>query len=143
MSLRDQLQAIYDEKGVLTPAVLVDVARPSDHPLHDRFEWDDAIAGEAWRRRQAHELIRSVRVVYREPTEQDPGADVRAWHAVRGEDERSYVYEPAERVATDEFLSALVLRDMERQWKELHRRFGAFQAFVDMVRGDLSEPKAA
>lgn len=141
MSLRDHLQAIYDEHGRLTPAIVVDEARAKTHPLHSRFEWDNRVAGERWRREQAHELIRSVKVVYREPSETDPGADVRAWHAVRSDD--GHVYEPAETVATDEFMSALVLRDMEREWRAMHRRYGGFREFVAMVRGDVGPDEVA
>jgi len=137
VSLRDHLQAIYDEHGRLTPSVVVDQARPADHPLHERFDWDNETAGEAWRRVQAQQLIRSVRVVYREPTETDPGESVRAWHAVR--QPSGHVYEPAEKVAGDELLSRIVLKDMEREWKQLHRRFGHFVEFVDLVRGDLGK----
>jgi hypothetical protein len=33
MSLRDQLQAIYNERGKLTPTIVVDEARDESHPL--------------------------------------------------------------------------------------------------------------
>lgn len=136
MSLRDQLQEIYDRRGELTPALVVEEARDEQHPLHDRFEWDDAIAAEAWRREQAHELIRSVRVVYREADDTSPEKSVRAFHAVRTE--RGHVYEPAEEIREDEFKRQLVLRDMEREWRALQRRYEGFAEFVDMVRRDVA-----
>lgn len=135
MSLRDQLQAIYDQRGKLTPAIVVDEARAENHPLHSRFEWDDKVAGEAWRRQQAHELIRSVRVVYKQADETSPEKSVRAYHAVRTED--GHVYEPAEKVAQDEFARQLVLGDMRREWEALKRRYESFQEFLDMIRRDL------
>lgn len=134
MSLRDQLQAIYEEKGRLDPQTVVDVARPKSHPLHDRFEWNNTVAGEAWRREQAHRLIQKVQVVYREATESEAAAQVRAFHAVR--DGQGVAYEPADKVAQDPLLSAMVLRDMEREWLQMKRRYGAFSEFVDMVRND-------
>lgn len=30
-----------------------------------------------------------------------------------------------------------VLREMEREWRQLQSRYGHFQEFVDMVRGDV------
>lgn len=135
MSLRDQLQAIYDGHGKLTPAIVVDEARDESHPLHTRFEWDDAAAGESWRRQQAHELIRSVRVVYREADEKNPERSVRAYHAVRTDDGHSY--EPVEKVTEDDFTRRLVLADMEREWKALHRRYQQFGEFLKMVRRDV------
>lgn len=136
MSLRDQLQTIYDSRGHLDPEVVVDVARPKTHPLHSRFEWDDKVAGEAHRRRQAHELIRSVRVIYRDADDLAPESSVRAFHAVRSEP--GYVYEPVERVASDPLLRAVVLREMEREWQALKRRYADFAEFLDLVQSDVT-----
>lgn len=140
MSLRDQLQEIYDRRGELTPALVVEEARDEQHPLHARFEWDDATAGEAWRRQQAHELIRSVRVVYKEADETSPEKSVRAFHAVRSD--RGHTYEPVERVVEDDFTRQLVIRDMQRQWKDLYRRFKDFDEFIGMVRKDIGDTAA-
>lgn len=134
-ALRDQLQTIYDQLGELTPKIVVDEARPADHPLHGRFEWADDVAAERWRQQQAHELIRSVRIVYREPEAGQPERTVRAFHAVRSE--RGFTYEPAQKVADDPFKRRLVLADMEREWRALYRRYREFAEFTDMVRADL------
>lgn len=140
MSLRDELQRIYDQHERLTPALVVDVARAKTHPLHGRFEWDNRIAGEAWRRTQAQELIRSCRIVYREPTETEDARSVRAFHAVRREN--GHVYEPAGTVAEDPFMKRLVLADMEREWKALRRRYEQFAEFLELVRADLDQEAA-
>lgn len=138
MSLRDCLQAIYDQHGQLTPELVVETARPADHPLHGRvFDRKPREAAEAWYRHRAHELIRSVRVVYRE-ADDDNGADsVRAWHAVPAT--TGMVYEPAEKVAADPFQRELLLRMMERDWHQLKRRYGDFAEFVEMIRRDGQE----
>lgn len=135
MNLRDQLLAIREKHGRLDPHLVIEEARDEAHPLHSRFEWDDSVAGEAWRRSQAHDLIRSVRLVYREATEQEAARSVRAFHAVRRED--GHAYEPAEEVIEDPFTRRLVLADMEREWKALRRRYDAFAEFADMVRRDI------
>lgn len=140
MSLRDELQNIYDQYGSLTPALVVDTARSKTHPLHDRFEWNDKVAGEAWRRQQAHELIRSVKVVYREADDANPEKSVRAFHAVRAE--KGHVYEPVDKVIADDFTRRLVLQDMEREWRALHRRYQNFEEFAAMVRHDLGSEAA-
>jgi hypothetical protein len=140
VSLREQLQAIYDRHAQLTPALVVDEARDEQHPLHDRFEWNDAVAGEAWRREQAHQLIRSVRIVYREADEKNPEQSVRAFHAVRSE--KGHVYEPVDKVTTDPFTAQLLLKDMEREWKALRRRYEQFSEFYAMVRRDVGEDAA-
>lgn len=137
MNLRDQLQQIYDRRGRLTAAVVLDEARDPAHPLHGRFTWDDSAAAESWRKHQAQELIRSVRVRYVEATENEAARSVRAFHAVRRED--GHVYEPAEKVVEDPFTRRLVLADMEREWKALRRRYEQFAEFAGMVRRDLEE----
>lgn len=140
--LRDILQGIYEQHGTLTPDLVARLAKPKGHPLHERiYDRPPGEAAEAWYRSRAHELIRSVRIVYREATETEAAASVRAFHAVRsnGDDDGSYVYEPVDRVISDPFSRQLVLRDMERQWKELLARYKHFEEFVKMVGEDLSE----
>jgi hypothetical protein len=141
LSLRDQLNEISVKHGGLTPALVVDEARPETHPLHERFEWDDSVAGEAYRRDQARRLIRSVRVVYREADEQEGARTVRAYHAVR--DETGNVYRPTDEVVASEFLTQLLLRDMEREWLQLKRRWSRFAEFAEMVKGDIGKDEAA
>lgn len=137
MSLRDHFQAIYDENGKLTPELVVDVARREEHPLHTHFQWDDTIAAEQWRRHQAAELIRSVRIVYREAAEGEDSGTIRAFHSVRTP--KGNTYEPAERIRDDPFTRQLVLNDMRREWLALKRRYEQFAEFVEMVRSDLAE----
>ncbi len=63
---------------------------------------------------------------------------VRAFQAVRSEQSTSlYTYEPAEEVAADPFRRQLVLREMEREWKQLRTRFEMFEEFTAMVVADL------
>lgn len=140
MSLRDQLAAIHQQRGYLTPALVVDEARPADHPLHDRFEWDNSIAGEAYRQGQAHELIRSVRVTYKLADENNEKKTTRSWQSVRTE--RGYVYEPVEKVVEDPLLRRIVLAEMERDWQALKRRYQNFAEFAAMVREDLEQDVA-
>lgn len=137
MSLRDILQGIYDQHGELTTALVLDEARDENHPLHNRFEWDDAAAGEQWRHGQAAELIRSVKVVYKEATEKEEERTVRAYHAVRSP--KGFAYQPAEKVAEDPLMRRMLLADMQRDWQDLKRRYQRFAEFADMVRADLEE----
>lgn len=140
MSLRDHLQAIYDQHGELTAELVVAAARAKTHPLHSRFEWDNRAAGEQWRHHQAAELIRSVKVVYREATETEEAGTVRAYHAVRGPN--GHAYQPADKVAEDPFTRQLVLNDMRRDWQALKRRYEGFAEFIAMVAEDIAEEAA-
>lgn len=140
-SLRDILQALYTQNGELTPASVVAVARDEAHPLHSRFEWDDAVAGEEWRYQQAADLIRSVKIVYREATESEAARSVRAFQAVRTP--RGNSYKPVDEIAGDPIARQIVIADMEREWKALYRRYAQFQEFVAMIQADLQENAAA
>jgi hypothetical protein len=144
VTLRDALEEVRAGYGYLSPETVVRAARTAgtdaEKLLRDRLEWDDAVAGEAYRRQQAHELIRSVRVVYKDASPDGPEQSVRAFQAVRRE--RGFVYEPSEEVAADPFTRRLVLADMEREWRALHARYSAFEEFAAIVRATL-EGRAA
>lgn len=137
--LREQLRHIYVTQGKLTPHAVVSVAADPGHPLHSRFEWDDAVAGPKYREQQARELIRSVRVVYREPTDTDPARTTRAFVAPRVPD-RPNEYMPAEEVAQDPMLRALTLRQMRREWQDVRRRYAEFDEFWQMLATEIPAP---
>lgn len=135
---RDALQAIFEERGRLTPVDVVDVAADPEHPLHERFEWDDETAGRAYRMVQAAALIRSVKIrVEKSPTHT---VTVRAFVHVpqpgEEEDDERGQYVPQSMVAARPDLQAVVLAEMERQWRDLRRRWEHQQEFWPMVLGD-------
>lgn len=134
MSLRDQLQAIYDKNGRLTPQLVVTAAKSPKHPLHARFEWDDSKAAQKYRREQARDLIQSVKVRYQVG---DESRDVRAYIAVPQSDSHQPSYTPVDDVIHDEFSRKLVLQDMEREWRTLRRRYDHFEEFTQLVLRDL------
>ena len=58
--LRHELETIRRKhKGILNPKDVVEFARNSDTALHQEFEWNDKIAGDAYRILQAREVIRT------------------------------------------------------------------------------------
>lgn len=129
-SLREHLQEIYDKHERLTAELVVEAARPKNHPLHGYvFDRSTGEAAEAWYRNRAHELIQRVKVTFTTAAEHQH--KVRAFHAVRSES--GYSYEPVEKVVEDPVLRELVLRDMEREWRQLHERYGHFNEFLEMV----------
>lgn len=141
MSLREHLQEIYDQHDRLTPELVVEASRPKDHPLHGYvFDRAPKEAAEAWYRHRAHELIQRVNVTYK-PTDEEDQHRVRAFLAVRKE--TGYSYEPVEKVAENPEMRELVLREMERDWRQLHTRYGHFSEFVTLVSASLVEPVAA
>jgi hypothetical protein len=135
MSIKDHIQQIYDDHGRLTPEIVVDEARSTSHPLHAHFDWDDNSAAESWRREQARQLIRSVRIAYRKPSDGEQ-LSVRAFHSIRSED--GYAYRPADEIIQDPLATKILLADMRREWQALRSRYERFVEFVDMVRADVA-----
>jgi len=135
-SLKEQLRGIYQARGTLTADIVVQEATDPAHPLHHRFQWDDTEAARSWRVSQAAELIRSVRITYAEHSDGTP-KDLRAFIAVRESPTDRAVYKPVEEVVADPFTSALVLRQMEREWKAFKRRYEHLAEFAAMVQKDL------
>lgn len=137
MTLRDELQDIYVEHGKLTPRLVVEAARAADHPLHERFDWDDETAAEAHRLNQARRLIRKVRVAFVDA--QADRQSVRQYLHVERIDPPEHVYQQIGDVAADPFTTQLVLREAEREWRRLKQRYGHLVEFVDLIRRDLGE----
>lgn len=130
MDVRQALDAVRERHGALTPQAVVNDARPDDAPLHDRFEWDDRVAGERYRVEQARELIRSVRIVFHEPG--DPIKEVRGYVSVDRPHGREYV--PLEEARDDPLTRAIVLRDAEREWRALYQKYRGLEEFLAIVR---------
>lgn len=140
MTVRSELQAIYDEHGTLTPAILLAEATREDHPLHARFTWDDTDAAQRWRVHQAAELIRSVKVKIERAPDSEPIV-VRAFisKTEMGEDADLDLgaYMPVEEVVGSDVLRTAWFRALARDWQSLKRRAGESQEFADMVLADL------
>ena len=80
-----QIQALYERDGGVTPAALVDEARPPAAPLHQAFEWDNGAAAEQYRQVQARQLVRSV-VLAPQPERRETAPVIRAFVSVHRPD---------------------------------------------------------
>lgn len=56
----EELDRIYQDRGKLDAADVVDESRPMEAVLHPCFEWDDPKAAELWRQQQARGLINCI-----------------------------------------------------------------------------------
>lgn len=139
--VQEVLQALYDEGQELTPRLVLDRARDPQHPLHDRFEWDDAKAAESHRLTQAGDLIRSVRVTYQKADGSE--GRVRNYHSVR-RDDGARVYKTAESVAMSPVMTQALLAEMRRDWSRMRDRYGRFEEFAALVANDpILQPQAS
>lgn len=133
MSIREEMQAVYDAEGRLTARLVLEAGRSGEFPaLHAAFEWDDSKAAEAHRLNQAGDLIRKMKVVYHDAATGERRS-VRAYLSVPVSEQLPSDYFDQEDVRTDPFKRRLVLRGMEREWKALERRYGELQEFWRLV----------
>ena len=131
--LREILSEIHEQHGELTAAHVVEAAKPRTHPLHHRFEWDNRIAGPKYREIQAMELIRQVKLVRPSETEPDKNERIRAFVSISdGAEHRVYV--PTEMALSNPLQRKMVLRDMERRWRDLQATYGHMVEFAEMIR---------
>lgn len=138
--LREELLAIRQQYGALTPANVVEAASAEEHPLHDRFEWDDSAAARKYRLSQARQIIRVVRETYTD--QRGNPADLRAFHAIPRAD-GGMVYEPLDEIVHDDLAAQILLKSMEREWRQLKARYERFGEFRELILRDLSDGKAA
>lgn len=136
--LKTELLAIGEEAGGLTARAVVTAAAPEDHPLHDRFEWDNEIGGDKYRLEQARRLIKVVHEKF--ITREGSPERVTTFHSMPSPNGR--VYRPIEEIADDDVGSKILLMEMERDWRLLRKRYASTAGFLEMVRRDLGEAVA-
>lgn len=137
MNLYRELEKVRAASGGLTRQAVVDAARPKRAPLHDKLTWDNTIAGENWRLKEAGDLIRSVGLkVIDEPT----GAPVtlRRYWPVTDQATSTRNYEDITEITDDPVQSQLLLDRLDREWRAFRRRWEHVQGFVERVSRDLA-----
>lgn len=141
--LRTQLTGIYQKHGELTPQIVVDEARPVDAPLHDRFEWNDEIAGEKYRLVQGARMIRVARMEVTIVNSEEK-TFIRAFHSLHenGDDERQG-YAPTEEILENEVTRKILLRNMEREISQLKKRYGHLVEFAETLHRIINDEDAA
>lgn len=99
-----ELERIRKKRGELKTAEVVEEARPKDAPLHPVFEWRDDVAAEEYRKQQARQLIRGIKVVY---DNSGKPSESRMYVNIRQEERQHYV--PAVEAMSDNDMREHVL----------------------------------
>ena len=104
------LTDIHRRDGSIQPQAVVNEARPKESPIHPAFEWRVKVAGEEYRKWQARQLVRCVRVVEEpNPARQPDVIQVKVTTAPafvfagqsHGDQDKPSGYYPAARLITD------------------------------------------
>lgn len=131
------LRSLAEQQGgVLTPEAVLDYARPDDSPLHTYFEWDDSVAGEKYRYRQAQGLITKVKVTkVVAPTR---SVEVRAFLPVKENDAGEAIkgtYKPIEGLNGREI--EIIRAQMERDLAVLKRKYATYSEVFDQMLSEM------
>ena len=135
----DELNRIWTEHGKrLSPGAVVDAARPPGATLHPCFEWNDRAAGEAYRRHQARQLIRSVQIVADGSTE-----PLFVHVRVEAEDSPRLFYQHVEVLKKEPAQYLAALAEARRKLEEVTESFREVQRIGKQVKSRDAEKIAA
>lgn len=110
----EELSRIYEETGSLEPSKIVDESRDENAPLHPCFEWDDYIAAEKYREKQAEGIVRCLVTVVEDEERKDT---VRAFVHVKKE------YHPIDIVISNEDMTKELLEVALRELRAFKRKY--------------------
>jgi hypothetical protein len=131
----DELIAIREKHGKLTPRIVAEETKPRTHPLHDRVY--DVAPKEAAERYYLSNAAKLLRVTFKETMASGETADLRHFWVVRGTKENpESTYEPVEEIVQDPIAKAIMLRQMLRDWKRFKARYAHYSEFADMIARD-------
>ena len=119
MSVRAELERLYERDGFLTPSQVLAEASEETHPLHSHFEWNDSLAAVKYRLTQAQRLIRVHITVIDNSGEP---IRVRAYHSLPVEDDHMAYYSTAD-IMADAAKRDVVLQQLQRDIAALRRKY--------------------
>ncbi len=126
----EEIQSLAGTGGV-TPAQVVDASRDEGARLHRFFTWDDAVAADNWRLREARQLLNSVEIVVSDSEGQEEPETVRAFHVVRlGEQYPRQKYYPLEVVASREDWAAQVVQRAKAELRAFKSKYSRYQKYI-------------
>ena len=112
----EELDRIYTDRGRLDVEDVVDESRPESAPLHNCFEWDDAVAAEEYRKTQAGAILRQITVVVEKEAQREPMV-TRAFVNVQS------TYRPIQVVVRNEDMRVEMMRDAMRDMDAFKRKY--------------------
>ncbi len=129
-----ELERIYQEHGRLDASDIVNESRPEAAPLHPCFEWDDSVAAELWRERQARGIVQCIVSV--QETKKDSVIQARAFVHVQN------TYHPTKVVVSDNDMRDELIRDALRDMETFKRRFSTLSSLQPVIEAmDRAAPK--
>lgn len=121
----EELNRIYQTRGKLDPADVVDESRPEAAPLHPCFEWDDQAAAEKYREHQARKIMCCI--ITRVETPEKQTVEVRAIHHAAG------TYRPYEVVISHKDMKQEMMADALKSMDAFKRKFDTLSCVSNVI----------
>ena len=119
-----------ESEGRLTPANLVEEARPEESPMHKAFEWDDAKAAENYRKQQATQMIRAI--VVRESDVVSGGSES-VQVKVFNQPEKGGVYESLMTILLDEEKSGSLMDKAKAELRTFRIKYSQLERLARLM----------
>lgn len=122
----------------LTAENIVNASREELAPLHNEFEWDNDVAAEEWRKRQAQNMIGNLSIIIAE-TEDIPSEPVRAFFSTE-----LHHYENIRVIMTDATKKNNLLQKAIRELQSFKKKYATLSelsnifASIDEVTREVS-----
>ena len=129
MAVLDELKVIEERDGILQPKAVVDFARDPNTELHNKFEWDDAKAGEQYRIEQARHLIR-VQVTFLKKNENE-NVPIQAYVSLTDDRYAEGGYRSIVSILSDDEMREKMLKDARRELNIFRRKY---QSLVELSK---------
>lgn len=121
--------------GEATPEAVVEAAKSKRNPLHEEFEWDDAVAANEHRLEQARWMLRSIQIVREDVRTDRPQ---RLYEVVRtrveGERKARNVYRTVDDIMADPQTRAELLSRALRELVSWQQRYRGLQELAVYLR---------
>lgn len=135
----EELLAIRDENGLITPEAVLARATDPASALHGSFEWNDREAANQYRLEQARALVRSYKVKIPELN-----VEIRRFTSIETSNGRGY--DETTRVLENDFLRRQLLDRLTAELKAIESRYAKVSdaaAIISQIRDWISEREAS
>jgi hypothetical protein len=116
------------------PSDVLDDGRNPTSPQHNIFEWDDSVAAENYRLKQAGDILRAI-VIVRNDTK-EPKKPIRAFVHVEPPGEKEMAYVDITVAMKDESMRRQVLESALKElevWKETYQGYVEFMPVITAI----------
>ncbi len=135
----NELDAIYEEHGKVTPPLIVEDARNTERETHKLIEWDETAAAGKYRLEQARFIMRNIVIVRKEQAEKPEQAKVfRVFENVVINNDRCYI--PTQVAIAQEDTREYLLKKALQSLASFREKYSMLQELSEVMKAiELAE----